>query len=427
MRRLLVIYGTALTSVVLVAFLIPLALLAKSLAHDRAIDAARQEAQGLTVIVTNTGIARLGQALDAVNDGPRQTTVFLPNGRTLGADASTSASVQLAAEGRAFTATADGGVELLVPVAGDKGIVVIRTFVPDDLLTSGVRGAWATLALVGVALLVGAVVVGDRIAARLSRSVRDLADVAERVGSGDLDATVTPAGPSEIQSVGRVLNSLGARIGVMLSDERELGADLSHRLRTPVTALRLDVDSLEDAAERERMTTHVENLAQAVDAAVRAARHPAHVRAAGECDAVAVVTERAAFWSVLAEETGRPFLLDVPTFGVVVPVPPTELGAALDALVDNVFSHTPESTAFGFRVQVTPAGAAEVAVEDDGLGLSASWLAERGVSGAGSTGIGLDVARRTAEGPGGELRIEQSPSGGARVVLAFPRATLSKS
>lgn len=427
MRRLLVVYGTALTTVVLVAFLIPLGLLARSLAHDRAVDAARQEAQGLTVIVTNTGVSRLREAVDAVNDGPRQTTVFLPNGTVLGAEADESASVRLAAEGRSFTASTDGGVELLVPVAGAKGIVVIRTFVPDELLTSGVKEAWTTLALVGAALLLGAVVVGDRIASRLSRSVRDLADVAERVGSGDLDATVTPAGPPEIQSVGRVLNSLGARIGVMLSDERELGADLSHRLRTPVTALRLDVESLHDDAERERMTAHVDNLAQAVDAAVRAARHPAHVRAAGECDAVAVVTERSAFWSVLAEETGRPFHVDVPGSGVVVPVAAAELGAALDALVDNVFSHTPESTAFGFRIAVTASGGAEIAVEDDGPGLSAAWLAERGVSGAGSTGIGLDVARRTAQGGGGELRVEASASGGARVVLAFPATALSKS
>ena len=132
-----------------------------------------------------------------------------------------------------------------------------------------------TLALVGLALLALAILVGDRIAARLSRSVHELAVVADRVGSGDLTATVTPAGPREVKSVGRVLNGLGARISQLLADERELGADLSHRLRTPATALRLDAESLADPQERERMSEHVDHLVEAIDAAVRAARHPA--------------------------------------------------------------------------------------------------------------------------------------------------------
>src|SRR6185295_13680409 len=229
------------SSDLLVAFLFPLGLLARSLAHDRAIEAAHQEQQSLSVIVANTGPRRLTETLEALNTGPRQTTVFLPDGAVAGASAPRTDSVALAATGRAFTVTASGGVELLLPVAAADGTTVIRTFVPNGQLAEGVRKAWVTLAVVGVLLLLGAIVVADRIAARLSRSVRELAEVAERVGDGDLGATVTPSGPPEVASVGRVLNSLGARIAAMLTDERELAADLSHRLRTPVTALRLDV------------------------------------------------------------------------------------------------------------------------------------------------------------------------------------------
>jgi signal transduction histidine kinase len=354
-------------------------------------------------------------------------TVFLPGGRRLGYPMPRTPSVDLAARGQAFTASAPGGVELLLPVGGAGGVAVIRSFVPDALLTKGVHAAWLTLGVVGLLLLMAAVVAGDRIATRLSRSVQQLADVAERVGSGDLNATVTTAGPSEVVSVGRVLNSLGARIAQILADERELGAELSHRLRTPVTALRLDVESLRDPQERERMTEHVDHLVEAIDAAVSAARHPAHERRGGRCDALTVITDRTSFWSVLADETERVLRVDVPAERCEVPVSADELGAALDALIDNVFSHTPDGTAFAVVVTRTPEGGVEVVVEDDGPGLATSALAERGRSGGRSTGIGLDVARRTALEAGGAFRVERSASGGARIAMSYPPAVLPNS
>jgi signal transduction histidine kinase len=223
-----------------------------------------------------------------------------------------------------------------------------------------------------------------------------------------------------VASVGRVLNRLGARIAAMLSDERELAADLSHRLRTPVTALRLDVESLTDDDERRRMTDHVDALVDAVDIAVSEARLPSHVREIGMSDAVEVVSDRACFWDVLAHETGRALRVDVPEAHAYVAISARELGAALDALVDNVFSHTAAGTSFGLAVRSAADASVDIAVEDAGDGIAQSELAERGVSSAGSTGIGLDVARRAAEHGHGELRIEQSAAGGARVVLRFP-------
>ncbi len=421
MRRLLVLYGATLTSAVLVALLLPLGVLAQSLAHDRAVEAARQEAQGLAV-VANTGAAgKLRDAVDQIDTGPRQTTVFLPDGTAIGPSTQRTPSVELAAQGRAFTASTEGGVEVLLPVGGaDGGVTVIRTFVPDVLLKEGVRTAWLTLAGTGALLLLAAVLVGGWIASRLSRSVRDLARVADRVGAGDLTATVTPAGPPEVAAVGRVLNGLGVRITQMLADERELGGDLSHRLRTPVTALRLDVETLQDPAERDRMTEHVDDLVAAIDAAVTAARHPSHVRRPGSCDAAAVVRERSKFWRVLADETHRPLIVDVPAGPMLVPVAAAELGAALDALIDNVFGHTPAPTGFALRVSAAPDRRVLVVVEDDGPGLAAPGLVERGRSGAGSTGIGLDVARRTARQAGGDVLLETSALGGARIVMVFP-------
>lgn len=425
MRRLLVLYGLAMTSIVLVAFLVPLGLLARSLAQDRALSAGRQDAQSVAVFAGGAAsdVARLEAAVLAVNGDQRRTTVFLPDGSLVGAPAEMSSSTDLAAVGRAFTARTAGGVEVLLPVGGSAGVAVVRTFVPDAQLTQGVRESWLVLAGVGVVLIGATVVAGDRIATRLSRSVLDLSEVAGRLGAGDLTARVDPSGPAEVASVGRVLNELGARVAGLLADERELVADLSHRLRTPITALRLDVEMLDDSRERDRLTDHVDDLVGAVDAIVWTARHPAHDAPASRCDAASVVGDRAMFWGVLAADQGRDLRVAVPVGPVEVRVSAAELGAALDVLVDNVFSHTPAGT--GFALEVHPGdergeGTARVVVEDDGPGLSTLDMAERGRSGAGSTGLGLDVARRTAERAGGRLTLGPGSSGGARIILELP-------
>jgi len=263
-------YGLAVTSIVLIAFLLPLGFMAQSLTEERAIAAGRQDAQEVALFADDP--VRLTATLADVNSGDRRTTVFTPSGEILGAAAAMSTSVELARTGRAFTANTSGGAEVLVPIAGAKGTTVVRTFVPDSQLRAGVYRAWAILLGVGLALLVVTALAGFRIAAGLSRSVSDLADVAQRLGAGELTARVEPSGPPEMVSVGNVLNDLGDQVGGLLADERELIADLSHRLRTPITALRLDTGLLNDPEERERMDADVAGLVTAVDTVIEAAR-----------------------------------------------------------------------------------------------------------------------------------------------------------
>jgi signal transduction histidine kinase len=107
------------------------------------------------------------------------------------------------------------------------------------------------------------------------------------------------------------------------------------------------------------------------------------------------------------------------TSSTTVAVSADELEAALDALLGNVFAHTPEGTAFRVEVRTLSDGGVSLAVEDSGPGLSPDLVA-RGKSGAGGTGLGLDIARRTAEGHGGVFRISRSASGGARIAMEFP-------
>lgn len=423
MRRILLRYGVGMAAAVLVAFLVPLALMARSQAHDRALDAAREDTQRIAALAggATLDVPRLEAEVLAIDEGPSETTVFLPDGSEIPEPTPRSDAVELALLGRAVTARTDGGIEMLVPVETADGLAVVRTFVPDAELSAGVGRTWALLGGAGVLLLAATAFAGDRIARRLARSAQDLSAVAKRLGSGDLAARVTPSGPPEVASVGRVLNGLGARVSALLAAEREIVADLSHRLRTPITALRLDVDLLDDPVERERMAAHVDELVKAVDAVVWAARHPTSGAPAARCDATAVVGDRGRFWGVLAADRGRPLRVDVAATPLAVPVSATDLGAAVDVLVDNVFSHTPDGTGFALVVRALPDGV-EVAVEDDGPGLPAAPVLDRGHSGAGSTGLGLDVARRTAEDAGGRLDLGRSAAGGARIALVLPVA-----
>jgi len=202
--------------------------------------------------------------------------------------------------------------------------------------------------------------------------------------------------------------------------ERELAADLSHRLRTPLTALRLDADSLPDGPARDRMRDAIEALDSEIDAIITAARTSVTDRADEATDLVEVVADRLAFWAVLAEDHGRPWEVVGGDTPVYVEVPAADLIGAVDALLGNVFQHTPQGTAF--RLTVGPAG---LVVEDAGDGIADVPSAlRRGASGAGSTGLGLDIVRRVASLAGGSLTVSRSEPargglGGAHVALTL--------
>jgi signal transduction histidine kinase len=409
----------ATTSVVLLAFLVPLGLLLRSESEQQAIAAATLRAQAVAALVTLDPDQAAGELAPATEDAPR-VSVFLPDGRVLGAAAARTSSVELAGRGRAFTAERDGGVEVLVPVQGlPGGVAVVRAFVPGPALHRGVGRTWALLAGLGLAVFALGLLLADRLGRRLVGSVTALAGTADRLAQGDLSVRVSPGGAPELDRVGAALNRLATRIRELLTAEREEVASLAHRLRTPVTALRLDAESVPDAGARERLAADVDALGRVVDEVIRTARRPVREGAHPAADLAGVTGERVGYWSVLAEETGRPLALHLPDHPVPVRATRDDLAAALDALLENLFAHTPEGTPARVAVAGGRSGGGVLTVEDGGPGLPADWQAQRGASGGGSTGLGLDIARRTAEAAGGAIRLTSGPLGGARVELTF--------
>jgi signal transduction histidine kinase len=423
-RARLIAVAVATTTMVALAFVVPLALLVRSVARDRALTAAERDAEALApVLAVTTDPASVGSAVGrTATGGAGRLTVFLADGRRVGAAAPDDTSLELARRGRAFFAGTRGGTAFFLPVLGASGTSVVRAFVPSALLERGVVRAWTILSVLALVLVAAALAVADRLAASVVRPVRRLADAAHSLGQGDLSARVEPGGPPEVAAVGRAFNLLAGRVGELLEAERELVADLSHRLRTPLTVLRLEADAVPDPHVRERIGEAAAELERAVSQAIEDARRPIRSVAGGPADLGEAVRERAEFWGALAEDQGRAWRAVVEATPAVRPVAVSrpDLDAALDALLGNVFAHTPEGTPFSVTVEPAGTGGWRLVVEDAGPGLPGDGVLERGRSGAGSTGLGLDIARRTAEAAGGRLRLGSSPAGGARIELEFP-------
>ena len=424
MRRQISLLVAATTSAVVLAFLIPLGLLVRTLAEDRALASASQEAQGVAALVAAVSDERqLADLVASVGERSRlQTSVSQPDGTSTGpAPAGPDAArLERARDGEAFTArTRDGSARVYVPVVTQSGTAVVRTVVPPSELHRGLTAAWATIAGLGLLLLTGSLVAADRLGRRVAAPITEVSLVAHRLREGEMTARADVTGPAEVADLASSLNRLADRIGELLRIEREAVADLSHRLRTPITALRLDVDAVQPPDVADRLADHVEHLQRTVDAIVKEARRPVLTSLDRTCDAAAVVRERVEFWSALAAEQGRAVAVEVPVTDVPAALDASELADALDVLLDNVFAHTPEGTGFEVALSHDSAGAVRLEVIDEGPGLADPSLTERGVSGAGSTGLGLDIVRRTARAAGGELVVRRGVRGGTVAMVTF--------
>ncbi|MFH8408967.1 sensor histidine kinase [Streptomyces sp. NPDC018019] len=457
MRRSLLLLTAATTALVLAALLVPLALLTRSHAADRATADATSRAHSLATGVGQALAGARGGGPGAAPDAHRaaagivdsangpglpRTSVVLADGTVLGPATPVTDAVRLARYGRAFTYEPPGGGRtVLVPVQGVAGgTAVVLVALTEDQLYAGTLASSLEIAGIGAALVLLGLLVADRLGARLVGSARRLSQVADRLAAGDLAARAEPSGPPELRAVAREVNHLADRIDGFLTAERENAADLAHRLRTPVAVLRLDAEGLRDPAEAERIAADVAALERSVDEVIRTARTPlrepvrtvatarkgpAPVPAAqrpAHADLAAVARERADFWRPLAEDQGRELGFAAPGGPVPVRADPAGLAAAVDALIGNVFDHTPDGAGLRVTVAREDAGTGRLTVEDDGPGFPAGHVPERGRSGGGSTGLGLDIVRRAAEEADGSLECGTAAGGGARVTARFGTA-----
>jgi signal transduction histidine kinase len=423
-KRRLTVLVLAVTSLVVVSFTVPLA----ALVQRNADAAARTDAENLAQAVASNVVrlaagGDIAQLASEIPTLPSGIGLVFPTGATAGTvtDDGRDLAATAAAQQRGLSTYTTAGWELALPVLTREGAVVVTASVPRSTLRAGVNRAWTLLAALGVAVIGVSLALAARLGRSLTRSVATLGDAARSLASGDLTTRVAVDEPPELAAVAAAFNEMAPRLETLIEREREEVADLSHRLRTPLARLRLQVEAVTDEGVRASLIENLDRLDRAVDEVIAEARRRPERLPPGVADVATFLEERGGFWSLLAEEQGRRFAVtvDVPP-GVAVSAGEGELTVALDTVLGNVFDHTDEGVAFVLRGSLV-GDTVVIGVDDAGPGLpSVIDPVARGVSGAGSSGLGLDIARRTAERVGGALRVGPAVLGGASVEFVLP-------
>jgi signal transduction histidine kinase len=295
---------------------------------------------------------------------------------------------------------------------GEEG----ETVTVEEPRSSVTREVGRTLLIIGlVALLavIAAVLLAVRQANRLASPLTDLAETAERLGSGDPRPRHKRYGVPELDRVADVLDASAERIGRMLTAERRLAADASHQLRTPLTALsmRLEEITLTDdpdtvKEEANVALAQVERLTDVVERLLTNSRDP-RTGSAVSFDLDEVIQQQLAEWRPAYRNVGRAIVSSGKRHLKAVGTPGA-VAQVLAALIENSLMHGGGTVAL--RTRVT-GNQAVIEVTDEGPGVPADLGArifERTISGRNSTGIGLAVARDLAEADGGRLELLQS-------------------
>jgi signal transduction histidine kinase len=293
--------------------------------------------------------------------------------------------------------------------AGRSGAALVTASEPAGEVTARVERRWLLIALLSAAGVGAAVLVGVAQARRLARPLEDLARTSTLLGQGDFSARAGRSAVAEIDAVAVALDATAVRIARLLGREREFTVNVAHQLRTPLTALRLrleEIDAPPDAAleqERGRALHEVDRLESTVDDLLAMARE-GRAGEAEPLDLRALARAHAERWRPLFDQAGR--RLELRVHPAAAPFASRgAVGQALDVLVDNALRHGAGAVviAVGDRD-----GRAVVAVDDEGDGVPAGAerrIFERGDSSAGSTGVGLHLARALVEAEGGRLRL----------------------
>lgn len=420
MRRQISLLLAVISTAIVVSFVIPLLLLVRTLAEDRGMAAASQQANTIAVLVSSLhDDPRLDAVLQpSLDRSITQTSVVLADGRVLGVawpDVKSDPAYLQAVAGQAFQVRDEAGGRVYVPVLVDGGVVVVRASMTSAQLTEGVPLAWGGIIGLGVVLSGVAVWVGGRVGRGISRPLQAVSDTAHRLRQGELAARAPLAGTEETIELGSALNGLADRIEELLAAERDNVRGLAHRLRTPVTALRLEAEQVNDPQIRAGLAESVVQLQTTIDEVVREAQRPLREDLPGMCDATAVVRARVEYWRPLAEDQGRSVQAIIPNQVIRVPVSALELADVVDICLDNIFAHTPDEV--GFRIELgASANKATLLVADQGPG----FPTQPGQQRRGTSGMGLELARRVVERAHG--RFTRSPVGvpGAQVLVELP-------
>lgn len=361
-----------------------------------------------------------------------------------GADYSTRPEIGRAltgqiASGRRWSETLDTElVYVAVPVFSGSSIAgAVRLTSPaseiDDLVDGRVRGI---LAVVLIALAFG-VIVALVLAQGISRSLLSLRRSTERLAAGDLTARAdVEHGSPEIRELASAFNRMSSRLGALVESQRSFAGDASHQLRTPLTALRLqveqalanvDTDAGRVKIELERATEEIQRLLHLVEGLLVLARLENSSAPRVAVDVTSLVRDRGEIWRPLVEERHGSLTLRVDE-GLDAELLPGTLDQVIDNLIDNAIEASPDTPTI--EIVARPDQSRErivIEINDRGRGMNPEEIDrafDRFWRSASNTttgsGIGLSIVHRLVEVNEGEISLAARPEGGTSAIVALP-------
>lgn len=284
---------------------------------------------------------------------------------------------------------------------------------------------WSSLALGGFAVALSILM-----ARRLTAPLHRLAAASESIGRGELAIRVPVRGEDELALLSRAFNRMAETLELQESLRKRLYANAAHELRTPLAAMRGELEALQDGlipASAEQFASLLDEtrrltvLVEGVESLVQAEQTPLGLKRQ-PLDSAGFVEGLTGRYTSLFAAKGVSLSMEIPS-GLTVRADPDRLSQVLVNLLTNSL----RATAAGGTVTVggqTVAGGAEIWVADTGHGIDEQdlpFVFERFYRGAGGGhGIGLAIVQEIMAGHGGRVSVESRPGEGSRFTLFFP-------
>lgn len=442
MRRRLLTSTIAAAAAAVLLLGLPLALAVRGLLRQTALDTLQVQAEDIQSVLNQRELAPFDQ-LRLLQEAARvgglrlmlvdfNARVRIDTGAPPTIPAGLVADVRGALqEGRVGRVLDQGVLVVSVPARAGGFDQILLAVRDDDELRHDIRTAWTAIGGLALFALGTAALLARRQGEQLAAPLEALADAARRLGDGDFTARAPYSGLPEADDVARALQATAERLGAMLERSRSFSGDASHQLRTPLTALRLDLEALEatgaDPALVAAATAEADRLEATIAELLALSDAPPADRL---CDVVEVASARLDAWQSLARTAGREVVLETS------PVPPVRarpgaIGQCLQVLLDNALEHgggkitvSVQAVAAGGGLGLTGEGPdtkwVRLCVADEGPGIPADrqggLLSGRADA---AVGRGLALARQLVEAEGGRLTVERTAPG-AMLCLLVP-------
>jgi signal transduction histidine kinase len=259
----------------------------------------------------------------------------------------------------------------------------------------------------------------------ITRPLGDLARAADEVGRGATTTPLKETGAREIRGATRAFNAMQERLRRYLDSRTQVLAAMSHDLRTPLTRLRLRVESIDDDNLRQRCVEDLDEMSNMVRGALGVFRGLNDDEPAVPVDIDALALELQRQHAELGGEVSI-----VGTARAPYVAKPLALKRCLGNLVQNAIRHGVRAT-----IQIEDGAQLILHISDEGPGIPEDMLEkvfepffrleQSRNRDTGGTGLGLSIARDIAQAHGGSLSLHNRKEGGLEARLVLPRESAS--